>query len=402
MATMFTGIVIEQGEIVQVERSERGAVFSIRCRKLAEEFRVGDSVSVDGCCLTVVDATAAAFRVEATPETLRLTNLQGRQTGDFVNLEPAARITDFLGGHLVQGHVDGRGETLSIRPEGNSWVFRFSAPESVLRYCALKGSVTVNGVSLTISGLGADYFEVTIIPHTMEVTNFATLKPGDAVNLEADVISKYVESHVKRLMGALGGFLIFLLFHGLAPAADLRLGAQTVLVYENANRLETSQFVVRLARYRPDVVLEWESARDQGTVHLFREAVEEGRGFTLTQLFEVGVDRESTETMTLLLSDALFADLSRSRFAKLKLNRIPAKMELEGRENFAVRVDQREVEVPALRVRDNRGGEWLFLESADTPLLLRFKSIHFTQRLLSLSLSERPALRWIKKLPPIR
>ena len=138
--------------------------------------------------------------MDATPETLRRSNLGEKQVGSLLNLEPPLRLADFLGGHLVQGHVDATGRIDSVREEGNSWIFRFSAPAEILRYCVPKGSVTVNGISLTISGLGPDFFEVAIIPHTWEVTNLAQLKPGDTVNLEADVISKYVESHIQNYM----------------------------------------------------------------------------------------------------------------------------------------------------------------------------------------------------------
>ncbi len=198
---MFTGIVRETGQIVEKKLDESGAIFDVRCLEIYDGLEIGHSVSIDGCCLTVIAKGTRSFKVEATPETLRLTNLGDKELGDTVNLEPAARLTDFLGGHLVQGHVDGTGSVQSVCPEGNSKIFRFNAPASVLHYCTMKGSITVNGVSLTISGLGPDYFEVTIIPHTWEVTNFGTMTAGEKVNLEADVISKYVEAHVKRVLG---------------------------------------------------------------------------------------------------------------------------------------------------------------------------------------------------------
>lgn len=399
---MFTGIVVDQGKIAEARQTAEGSVFSIESR-LAADFEVGSSVSIDGVCLTVVETAEDRFSVVATPETLRLTNLGGRRKGDLVNLEAPARLADFLGGHLVQGHVDQKGATLSIRPDGNSKVFRFSAPESVLRYCTLKGSVAVNGVSLTISALGEGYFEVTIIPHTMESTNFAVLQPGDEVNLEADVISKYVESHVKRLMA--GALLFCLILAGLvAPlrAGDLPLGPNAVLVYENVNRLQTNQFVVRMARYGPDIVFEWESLKDQGTVHLFREAVEESRNFTLTRLFEVGVDMESPDEMTLQLSHLLFRELLESRSAKLKLNRIPARITILGKQTYTLNVNRQPTEVAAVEVEDSRGGEWLFLDSPDSPLLLQYESPHFLHRLVSVSLSQRASLRWIRRLPPVK
>ena len=139
--------------------------------------------------------------MDASPETLRCTNLGEKKIGDPVNLEPPVKLNDVLGGHLVQGHVDATGEVLEIRREGNSFIFRIALPEAVARYCVMKGSITLDGISLTIAGLGSDFMEVAIIPHTMEVTNMSEFKPGDRVNLEADVISKYVEKHTKNSLG---------------------------------------------------------------------------------------------------------------------------------------------------------------------------------------------------------
>lgn len=198
---MFTGIVRGMGKILELRESEAGAVLRFSCGEILKDLELGHSISVDGVCLTVVEKYEDSVSVEATPETLRKSNLGTRRVGDLLNLEPALRSFDFLGGHLVQGHVDGTGTVDSIRSEGNSWVFRVTLPQEVARYCVMKGSVTLNGISLTISGLGEGYFEVTIIPHTMEVTNMSCLKPGATVNLEADVISKYVESHVLRCLG---------------------------------------------------------------------------------------------------------------------------------------------------------------------------------------------------------
>ena len=197
---MFTGIVREVGKILQKQLSDEGAVFRLGCSpELYGELEVGHSVSIDGVCLTVSHKSYGAFEVEATPETLRLTNLGGRETGDQANLEPAAKWSDFIGGHLVQGHADGTGRVACRNPEGNSWIFEIEAPLNILEHCVLKGSVAVNGVSLTLSGLNSNSFEVTIIPHTFQVTNFRLLEVGGLVNLEADLISKYVEQHVDRL-----------------------------------------------------------------------------------------------------------------------------------------------------------------------------------------------------------
>lgn len=201
---MFTGIVREQGVILSVDHSTEGSVIAVGSSRLAPELESGHSISIDGVCLTVTEFNSNSFAVEATPETVRLSNLNSRKIGDRVNLEPSLRLSDFLGGHLVQGHVDGVGRIRLIRTEGNSRIFGMEVPDSVFRFCVYKGSITVNGVSLTISALNSKVVEVTIIPHTFAVTNFSWLRVGDAVNLEADVISKYVASHVARLLGGAG------------------------------------------------------------------------------------------------------------------------------------------------------------------------------------------------------
>jgi riboflavin synthase len=198
---VFTGIVREAGEILGRTESESGVTFRIGCGALLEDLAVGHSISVDGVCLTVTKRNGSSIEVDATPETLRRSNLGSRSVGEHVNLEPALRSFDFLGGHLVQGHVDATGVVESIRVEGNSSVFRITLPPEVRKYCVFKGSVCLDGISLTISALGENFMEVTIIPHTLDVTNMSELKVGDRVNLEADVISKYIESHVQRYLG---------------------------------------------------------------------------------------------------------------------------------------------------------------------------------------------------------
>ena len=201
---MFTGIVRETGEIVGKVESADGATFRFRVGALYRELDIGHSISVNGVCLTVTKMEDGCIEVDASPETLRRSNLGKASIGDPINLEPPLKLNDVLGGHLVQGHVDATGEVLSIVEEGNSFIFRISLPVEVSRYCVMKGSITLDGTSLTISGLGDDFMEVTIIPHTMEVTNMSELKPGDMVNLEVDVISKYVEKHTKNSLGISG------------------------------------------------------------------------------------------------------------------------------------------------------------------------------------------------------
>jgi riboflavin synthase len=396
---MFTGIVRETGTVVQKLQSEEGATFRIQCREVFADLGIGHSISVDGVCLTVTAKGAEDFTVVATPETLRLTNLGDKRPGDPVNLEPAARLTDFLGGHLVQGHVDGAGTVVSVIPEGNSRVFRFSAPPSVIGYCVMKGSITVNGVSLTISGLGPDYFEVTIIPHTDDVTDFKQLKDGDRVNLEVDVISKYVESHVRRV---LGGAVTLLLLMTTALGGSLPQPTETVLIYGNVIADKEAPLIVRVARFKPDIFIEWESVSHQGTIHIFRNAVRDSRSFILESLFEAGVDVESPDATTVWLSERIYKDLSANGEAKIDLNRLPLKMKVTGKGVFTLEVDKESREVAALLVEDERRNQWVFQADPANPILLEFKTPRFRRYLKSVLTSSWPGLRWIKQAPAVR
>ena len=157
------------------------------------DIRNGDSIAVNGVCLTAVDATANSFGADLSQETLDRSTLGALRTGSRVNLERAVTPSTRLGGHIVQGHVDGRGEFISADESGDFWTVRIGFPDEISRYLVYKGSIAVEGISLTIAALGETYFDVAIIPKTWELTNLSTLKPGDAVNLEADVIAKYVE-----------------------------------------------------------------------------------------------------------------------------------------------------------------------------------------------------------------
>jgi riboflavin synthase len=159
---------------------------------------VGDSVSLDGCCLTAVAIDAGVMSFEAVAETLRRTTLGDRAAGDRVNVEPAMRMSDRLGGHIVQGHVDGVGTVAAAEPDGDGVRVTFAAPAAVLRYVIEKGSVCVSGVSLTVTACDAETFAVALIPHTRAVTTLGQLGPGVRVNLEADLVGKYVE----KLVGA--------------------------------------------------------------------------------------------------------------------------------------------------------------------------------------------------------
>jgi riboflavin synthase len=187
---VFTGIVTERGRITSIEEGADGVRLEIDAPETASGLAVGDSVSISGACLTATAVSNGAFSVTAIPETLRRTSLGRLSPGNEVNLETAARAGDPLGGHFVQGHVDGVGRVASVGEDGRVWIE--AAPE-VLRYVVEKGSITVDGVSLTISGLRDDAFEVALIPHTLEQTTLGALQAGDEVNLEVDVLAKYVE-----------------------------------------------------------------------------------------------------------------------------------------------------------------------------------------------------------------
>ena len=399
---MFTGIVVAQGCLERIESSPAGSFLTVRSAELGPRLSVGDSVSVDGICLTVVgvEGSEQVFTVEITPETLRLTNLETRKEGDRVNLEPAARMNDFLSGHLVQGHVDGKGRITDIRVEGNSKVFRFQSPGSLQRYCALKGSIAVNGVSLTISALGKEWFEVTIIPHTLEATNFGQFKMSDVVNLEVDIISKYVELHVKRVL--VGFAAILMATAGWVQASSLEMDANTVLIYQNTTAEKTSQMVIRVARYQPDIVMEWETRMDQGTVQLYRKAVDQSLRFTLSGLFQVGVSSVSKDETTVWLSRALYDLLTTGKTQKIYFNRTSLKMTPLRTEDARIVVNGEEMASAVVVLKDDRRGEWAFLDNRENPLLIRYTSPFYVTELSKVVNPEKTSLRWIKKLPPIQ
>jgi riboflavin synthase len=193
---VFTGLVEEVGRVSSVEEGEMPRL-SISADRVAGDTRAGDSVSVNGACLTVGEADEGTLTFFAMPETLRRTALGTLEEGSPVNLERAMAAGSRFGGHIVQGHVDGVGEVLGVRPEGGAEIWEFRAPEAVLRYCVEKGSICVDGISLTVVSVGDGSFTVSILPQTRANTNLGGLREASRVNLEADVIGKYVE----RLMG---------------------------------------------------------------------------------------------------------------------------------------------------------------------------------------------------------
>jgi len=191
---MFTGIIQCTGRIARSE--SRGGDLRLTISAPALDFSdvaVGDSISVSGVCLTVVELGEHTFAMDVSSETLALTTLGALLDGDPVNLEKALRLSDRLGGHLVSGHVDGVGRVLSIEPDARSQRWLIEAPATLARYIAAKGSICVEGVSLTVNTVEGARFSVNLIPHTVEVTTFAQRKPGDRVNLEADMMARYLE-----------------------------------------------------------------------------------------------------------------------------------------------------------------------------------------------------------------
>jgi riboflavin synthase len=191
---VFTGLIEEGGRVAAIHPGEQGARLEVEASLVLEGLEPGDSVAVNGTCLTAVEIGPSRFAVDCVAETLRRTSLGGLAVGDRVNLERPMRLGDRLDGHLVQGHVDGVGTVRAATPEGESTVLEVSAPPELLRYVVEKGSVAVDGVSLTVAGRLPDAFTVALIPHTMSVTTLGPQALGRAVNLEVDVVAKYVES----------------------------------------------------------------------------------------------------------------------------------------------------------------------------------------------------------------
>lgn len=190
---LFTGIVEELGQVRKVNRGAASAQLCVAAAKVMAGLAVGDSVAVNGVCLTVTSLLGDAFTVDVMAETLAKTNLGELKIGDRVNLERALRFGDRLGGHLVTGHVDGVGRILRKEKREIAWVFTIAAPREVARYLVRKGSVAVDGISLTVVDAWDEGFTVSVIPHTAAVTTLGFKGPGDTVNLEADLIGKYVE-----------------------------------------------------------------------------------------------------------------------------------------------------------------------------------------------------------------
>ncbi|MBC8102648.1 MAG: riboflavin synthase [Cytophagales bacterium] len=199
---MFTGIIEAVGKIANIERQGESVRLTVAAGRIAEDVQIGDSVSINGVCLTVTSAHAPQVTFDAVYETMRKTSLGTLQIGDGVNLERSLPVNGRLGGHIVQGHVDGAGRIASIRPVGNSWFVYIDAAPELMRYIVTKGSVAIDGISLTVADSADRTFSLSIIPHTWDNTTLREKRAGDPVNIECDILGKYVE---KMLGGYIAG-----------------------------------------------------------------------------------------------------------------------------------------------------------------------------------------------------
>jgi len=190
---MFSGIVEEVGTIKTIKQRPGGITFTIRAQQVLDDTQIGASIAVNGACLTVVRCDAATFDVEVAPETLRKTSLDQYQEGDVVNLERSLLANGRVGGHFVQGHVDSTAEIVAMQADGEGMMTTFRAPTALMRYVVPKGYVALDGMSLTVVDTGPDWFTISLIPHTRAVTIVGHYSPGQQVNLEVDILGKYVE-----------------------------------------------------------------------------------------------------------------------------------------------------------------------------------------------------------------
>jgi len=194
---MFTGLIEEVGKILSLKKSSQSAVLKVGCQKITDDVKIGDSISVNGVCLTVTSFERNTITFDVSAETLRRSNIGNLKTNDFVNLERALKFSDRLGGHILQGHVDTTTKVVGIKKEGTGFVFSFKLPPTYRHLVVEKGSIGIDGISLTIAELYSDSFSVAVIPHTFENTTLRFRKPGDIVNLEFDIVGKYVERMCK-------------------------------------------------------------------------------------------------------------------------------------------------------------------------------------------------------------
>lgn len=194
---MFTGIIEEIGTILQREETANRCALTISAKKVLTDTKIGDSIAVNGVCLTVTDFKKDSFTADVMPETLRRSSLRQLKTGSAVNLERAMAADGRFGGHIVAGHIDGTGKISSLRPEGNAVLVTVSTTPDLLRYIVEKGSIAIDGISLTVAKVTRSDFTVSLIPHTGEETTLLKHRPGEIVNLETDIIGKYVEKLIQ-------------------------------------------------------------------------------------------------------------------------------------------------------------------------------------------------------------
>lgn len=200
---MFTGLVEEMGNVITITKGERSARLTVSAPTVYIGARLGDSTAINGCCLTIVDQEGDRLTFDAVPETLARTNLGALHPGNKVNLERPLSVGDRLGGHFVQGHIDGVGTVLAVQPEDNAVVMEISVPQPLRRYLVEKGSITVDGVSLTVAEVRPESFTIWTISHTREITTLGIRKIGEQVNLECDLLGKYIERLLDERNGAI-------------------------------------------------------------------------------------------------------------------------------------------------------------------------------------------------------
>jgi riboflavin synthase len=201
---VFSGIIEDLGTVKGLKPTEKGALITIGTHLPTAKVRIGDSIAVNGACLTVIARTRGGVSMEVSAETLRRTALGDLKPGDPINLERSLTLDTLLNGHLVAGHVDGLGKIVSIKPEGDSRLFTFEVAPAEARYLVEKGSVAVDGISLTVFGLRGRRFSCALIPHTLKVTTLGVKQPGASVNIESDLLAKYIERFVTQRNGGRG------------------------------------------------------------------------------------------------------------------------------------------------------------------------------------------------------
>lgn len=190
---MFTGLIEEIGRVHSVIKATKSSRITITAKNVLENVKVGDSICTNGVCLTVTEFSGHQFTVDVMAETMRRSNLHRLSIGDKVNLERALRLGDRLGGHIVSGHIDGMGKVVNLKQEDNAVWVTITTDQEILKYIVQKGSITLDGISLTVANVTEDYFQVSIIPHTKEVTTILRKMPGEVVNIECDMLGKYIE-----------------------------------------------------------------------------------------------------------------------------------------------------------------------------------------------------------------